>query len=390
MSSRGPLTRRWRNLGIAGGALAAAIYAVFDVYSWAAATAADRFHNDFTFYYAAAKIGLAHGWSSIYDLGLQQAQLNAMGSGITIAELARYISPPPLAWLALPFTTLPFAAAYWAWSALMLAALAGAWYFAAPGSGRLRVVLLVAAIAWLPVIYGLQLGQPGFLVALGVAGSYLLLRADRPFWAGLALGALVFKPQLAFLLPLALLAARRDRAFAGSVAALGVLGLASAAALGASGVGEYLSRLSFASGVPANRELTVAVLLGGAARPVQLLIAAWTLLLVYRARRMEVEWIFVLALAGGMLATPYVHLDDLAMLGLAGWLCLRATGPRWAWVYVLALVLVIEGEPIWGAAPVVIAELVSLALLSALVLTTRAALSLPQIDARPLEIRPTR
>lgn len=370
--------------------MAAALYAAFDVYSWAVATAADRFHNDFTFYYAAAKIGLAHGWGSVYDLGLQQAQLNAMGSGITIAELARYISPPPLAWLAVPFTILPFDAAYWAWSALLLAALAATWYLTAPGEGRLRAIFLVAAIGWLPVVYGLQLGQPGFLVALGVAASYALLRADRPFWAGVALGALVFKPQLAFLVPLALLAARRHRAFLGSVAALGLLAAASIATLGPSGVSEYLSRLNFAASVPVNRELTLAVLLGAAARPVQIFIAAWAMLLVYRARRIGTEWIYVLALAGGMLATPYVHLDDLAMLGLAAWLCLRANPPRWTWVYVLALVLVTEGEPVWGPAPVVVAEVVSLALLAAVVLMNRAALSLPQIDARHLEIRPTR
>lgn len=366
------------------------MYAVFDLYSWGVATAANGFHNDFTFYYAAARIGLGDGWGRIYDLGLQQAQLNAMGSGITVAELARYISPPPLAWLAVPFTVLPFAVAYWAWSVLLLAALGATWYLAAPGSGRLRAIFLVAAIAWLPVIYALQLGQPGFLVALGVAASYALLRAGRQFWAGVALGALVFKPQLAFLAPLALLAARRDRAFLGSISALALLGLASAAALGPSGISEYLARLGFASSVPANRELTVAILVGGAARPLQILIAAWTALLVYRARRMGVEWIYVLALAGGMLATPYVHLDDLAMLGLAGWLCLRAGSPRWTWAVVLALVLVIEGEPIWGPAPVVVGELVSLALLSLVVLRSRAALSLPQIDARPLELHPKR
>ena len=103
-------SRRWRNLGTAAGALAASMYAAFDLYQWAVAFASDHFHNDFTFYVAAARIGLDHGWSSIYDLTLQQAQLDAMGSGITIAQLARYISPPPVAWIALPFTALPYEA----------------------------------------------------------------------------------------------------------------------------------------------------------------------------------------------------------------------------------------------------------------------------------------
>src|SRR6266851_5731469 len=210
--------RRWRNLGFAAGAAAAALFAVFDVYQWLAAYASDRFHNDFTFYYAAARIGATHGWQSIYDLGLQQAQLNAMGSGIGVAQLARYISPPPVAWLALPFTLLPYPIAYWTWSSLLLIALIGTWYLAAPGAGRLRLIHLLAALAWVPVIYGLQLGQPGIFVALGVAGSYALLRSGRSFEAGLALGTIVLKPQLGFLVPIALLVAGRYRAFAGAVA----------------------------------------------------------------------------------------------------------------------------------------------------------------------------
>src|SRR5213592_1583296 len=111
---------RWRNLGAAAGAATAALFAVFDLYQWALAYSADRFHNDFTFYYAAAKIGVAHGWPAIYALGLQQAELDAMGSGIKIAELARYISPPPVSWSALPLTALPYPVAYWTWSGLLL------------------------------------------------------------------------------------------------------------------------------------------------------------------------------------------------------------------------------------------------------------------------------
>src|SRR5579864_4649417 len=214
---------RSRNLGAAAGAVPAVLFAAFDLYQWLAAYFSDNFHNDFTFYYSAARVGLAHGWSSVYDLGLLQAELDAIGSRIKIAELARYISPPPVAWLALPFTALPYQVAYWLWSALLLAALGLTWYMATPGTGRVRVIFLAAALGWLPVIYGLQLGQPGLFVALGVAASYALMRAGRQWWAGVVLGVLVLKPQLAFLVPVALLISGRYRAFAGSVAALGAL-----------------------------------------------------------------------------------------------------------------------------------------------------------------------
>lgn len=376
-------SRRWRNLGTAAGALAASLYAVFDLYEWVAAYASDHFHNDLTFYYAAARIGLAHGWGSIYDLHLQQVELDAMGSGITVAQLARFISPPPLAWLAAPFTALPFPIAYWAWSGALLAALVLTWHLAAPGSGRARLIHLAAAVAWLPVIYSLQLGQPGLFVALGVAACYALLRTGHPTWAGIALAPIVVKPQLAFLVPLALLAARRDRAFVASALALGLLAALSALALGPGGMATYEARLNFAAGVPVNRALTLAPWLGDltVTRAVQAAIAVWALALVYLMRRRGPEWTFVPVLVGGLLASPYLHLDDLAMLGLAGWLYLRTPGPSWVWAYALVVVIVVEGEPFWGPLPVIVAELASLALVSLVALRSTASSNMPTLPA---------
>jgi alpha-1,2-mannosyltransferase len=366
---------RWRNLGTAAGAVTAILFAAFDLYQWAVAYASDNFHNDLTFYYVAAKIGLSHGWQSIYDLRLQQEALDAMGSRIHIAELARYISPPPVAWAALPLTLLPFQAAYAVWSALLVAALVWTWYLAAPGGGRVRLVHLAAALGWLPVIYGLQLGQPGLFVALGVAGSYALLRRGRPFLAGVALGALVLKPQLAFLVPAAFLVSGRYRAFLGSVLAVGLLALAAVAVVGPSGVSAYQQRLAFAAGVPVNQALTIAPLVGslGAARVIQGAIAIWSLALAYRFRGRGHEWILVPALVGGLVATPYLHLDDLVMLGLAGWLYLRTSPqPRWSWAFVLGVVVAAEGIPFWGALPVILGELAALVLLSLSAIRERA------------------
>ena len=368
--------QRWRNLSFAAGAAAAALFAAWDLYKWIEAYLSDHFHNDFTFYLTAARVGVSHGWSSLYDLSLLQAELDAIGSHIKIAELARYISPPPLAWLALPLVPLPYEVGYWVWSSWLLIALVCAWYWTAPGIGPWRFVHLAAAVGWLPVIYGLQLGQPALFVAAGVAACYALLQARRPFWAGLAVGALVLKPQLAFLVPAALLVTGRTRAFWGSVAAFGVLGGASAIALGPSGIAALEARLSFAASVSANRDLTLYALIGNLAvtRVVQVAVALWALALAYRlgrrrgARRAPDsqghEWVLIPALIGGMLATPYLHLDDLVMLGLAGWLYLRTSPPAWTWSLILATVVACEGLPIWGPLPLIAGELGAMVLLS--------------------------
>src|ERR1700687_2635198 len=130
--------QRWRNLSFAAGAAVAVLFAAWDLYKWVEAYASDHFHNDFTFYVAAARIGVSRGWPSIYDLSIQQTELDAIGSGIKVAELARYISPPPVAWLALAPVALPYEVGYWMWSALLLIALVWAWFLAAP-CGPLRV-----------------------------------------------------------------------------------------------------------------------------------------------------------------------------------------------------------------------------------------------------------
>ncbi|HEV2029764.1 MAG TPA: glycosyltransferase family 87 protein [Candidatus Dormibacteraeota bacterium] len=383
-----PQNQRWRNLVFAAGATAAAPFAGWDLFKWVEAYMSDHFHNDFTFDVAAARIGITHGWPSIYDLSIQQAELDAMGSRIHIAELARYISPPPVAWLALPLAPLPYGVGYWIWSALLLAALVGTWYLAAPGKGAWRVVHIAAGVAWLPVIYALQLGQPVLFVALGVAACYAFLRAGRPFWAGCALGVLALKPQLAFLVPAALLLSGRTRAFWGSVVALGLLAGAAAIALGPGGISAYEARLGFAAGVPVNRELTLAPIIGSLAvtRVIQAAIALWSLGLAYRLRRRGHEWVLVPALIGGLLASPYLHIDDLVMLGVAGWLYLRTSPPEWTWALMFAVVIAVEGIPIWGPLPLMVGEIAALLLLS---VSSRGDLSLPRNAEPPHEVRLT-
>jgi alpha-1,2-mannosyltransferase len=364
---------RRRNLLLAGGATAAVVLAGYDLWVWLSSFLSDNFHNDFTFYFAAARLGLDHGWVHLYDLKLQQAELDAIHSNITVAQLARFVSPPPLAWTVIPFTLLPYQAAYWAWSALLVAAMVLAWWIAAPGRGRIRLVFLAAAIGWLPVVYGLQLGQPALLVAAGVAVSCALLWRRQDWAAGAVLAVLVLKPQLALLVPAALLVAGRQRAFAAAAIAIGVVAVASVIALGPGGVAAYEGILNFATTVPQNQSQTLAAWLPSlpAARAVQALVALWTLALAHRLRDRAPQTVIAIALIGGLAASPYVHYDDLTMLGLAMLLFMRGPCPRGTYAYAAALFIAAEGVPVWGAGPVLVGELLALGLLSVAALEHR-------------------
>jgi hypothetical protein len=379
-----------RNLLIAGATAAAAVCAAYDLWLWVSNYLSDNFHNDFTFYYAAALLGLQHGWRHLYDLQLQQVELDAIRSQIKVAQLARYVSPPPLAWVVVPLAQLPYRLAYLAWSALLLGSLVLAWRVTTPGRGWARAVVLVAAIGWLPVIYGLQLGQPALLVAAGVAACAAFLRRDRDVAAGAALVLVVLKPQLGLLVAPALLVAGRWRAFAAAAAAVALVAAASAFAIGPDGIAAYLDRLAFAQTVPENQSQTLAAWIHDLAvtRAVQLVIAAGTVTLAYRLRRRGTDLVIAVALAGGLAASPYAHYDDLTMLGLAGLLLLRRPRPAWTVGYVLALVIACEGFPVWGAGPVILGEL---ALLAGLALAPRAVLDprrSAELPPQPLPTRP--
>ena len=355
-----------RNLVIAGAAAAATVSAVYDLWLWLTNYLSDNFHNDFTFYFAAARVGVIHGGKYIYDLNLQQEQLDAIGSHITIAQLARYVSPPPLSWFVTVLTPLPYRPAYWIWSALLVTALVYAWYVAAPAAGRSRVIFLVAAVGWLPVIYGLQLGQPALLVGASVVMCYAFLRDRQPIWAGAVLGFIVFKPQLAILVPAALLVAGRWRAFVASAVALATLVVLSLIDLGSHGVNAYLAILRFATTVPENQSQTLAAWLPNlfVSRAVQALIALWTLAVVYRLRHRDPRVWIAVALVGGLAASPYVHYDDLVMLGVACLFFISATRGTWPRIAALAFFVLGEGFPIWGAGPILAGELLVLVLLS--------------------------
>ena len=138
--------------------------------------------------------------------------------------------PPPALLLAAPFALAPgYFAGLIAWTAAGLLALAPAGHAALTRPDGGRSWAEVALLALCPAVaVNIGLGQNGALTAALLLGGLALADA-RPVTAGALLGLLVFKPQVAVLLPVMVLAGRRWRLMAGAVAsALLVLALATA------------------------------------------------------------------------------------------------------------------------------------------------------------------
>jgi alpha-1,2-mannosyltransferase len=156
-------------------------------------------------------------------------------------------SYPPTALLnVLWLGRLDYFTAYVAWCGAGLAAL----FFAARAflRERLDLGLLMLSPA---VATNLVLGQNGFITAALLLGGFALLER-RPMVAGGLFGLLGFKPQLGFLLPVALAADRRWRPFA-AAAAVGLL----VAALSVAVFGPEAWRAFLEFTVPAQRQMMV-------------------------------------------------------------------------------------------------------------------------------------
>jgi alpha-1,2-mannosyltransferase len=293
---------------------------------------------DFSYYYAAARIGLEHGWGQIYDLALQQQLFYQLHPAADVFDWRRYfVSPPPVAWLVSPLTLLPLVTAFWIFAVLSAVAFAATGWLAAPGRGIGRVALFLTAACVYPVLIAIQTGQVTPLIAAATVLAWWLAMRDRDVLAGLVLVAFVLKPQVAILVPVALLIAGRRRLFVTWLVGATALTLASVASLGGHGLDQLRADLSLEQGQTANLAWTLAGLFGASTLTigVGLVCGGVALALAYALRRRGLEMVVVAGILGTLLASPYHNPSDFAILAPAVWLYLRSQVPLWQWAWLL-------------------------------------------------------
>jgi len=333
------LLRHRRRLAVVAGLWTGMILCGWDMWVGLGWLPQVRVLNDFRLWYGAARLGLTRGWDHLYDPFAQRDLMESLGF-----FWQPYLNPPALAWLAVPFSLLPFELALGLWTLLLIAAAVWTWRLAATGHGLTRAMHLALFLGLFPVAFGLLRGQPVALVAFAVAGGWWLLRHRKPVPAGMLLALIAIKPQVALLVPFALLASGRRIVFLAWLGYSALLVVASLALLGVHGTAGYLSALATAAQWDLGRRYALSGVLGlgpllYVAQALVLLLTLWT---AWRARHGAPDLPVAAGLAGSLLFTPYVGYQDLAVLVPAGWLALRAGAPVWLAGLLAAGYLIVE------------------------------------------------
>jgi hypothetical protein len=257
--------------------------------------------------------------------------------------LLPFYYPPTFLLLCLPLAFLPYLPAL----ALFLLTQAALFWplvhrvLVRAGGGRLGWLPVLAMPGFLMTMFS---GQTGGLSVCCLAGATLLLD-QRPLLGGACLGALAYKPQLAILAPLALLAARRWQAIVGAAGTAIALAGASVVVLGTSAWAGFVANAPLARSdiqeVPVRtfaQSVFAALRHAGfglaASYTGQALAAAAALVvLAVVCWRQKAAGIQMAALAvAALMATPYLNDYDLVLLAVPmAWLAGQAV--RYGFLY---------------------------------------------------------
>jgi hypothetical protein len=238
--------------------------------------------------------------------------------------------PPPFLLLVWPIGLMPYALARVVWIAVTLAA-----YLAAICAPDWRKSMIAASALAPTVIVSSIYGQSGLISAALMIGGARLVN-DRPVIAGVLFAALIYKPQLGILIPVALIAGRYWRSLISAVATVCVIVALTVVAFGWSTWSAWANYVPvFSAMAAANSEhlsrlmptITSAVLsLGGGATT-----AAVTQVLAFTMAAASV-WISwrrgsgvaqtALLSAATFVATPYGFVYDMPMVTAAALLFL--------------------------------------------------------------------
>ena len=346
---------------------------------------------DFSAFWGAGRLALAGRAGDAYDWPALRGALEA-AFGVRGLDPLPFMYPPQMLMAAAGLGALPYPIAFATWTAAGLLA-----YGAAAWAVLRRPAAWAVACAPAGVFFCLFAGQTGLVTAAALAGALVLLDR-RPLAAGVLFALFAGKPQLALLVPVALVAAGRWRTLAATAATYALLCAMAAAAFGPGVIVAFLKGAAggggafagdgwlpwwkvqsvYGAGRAAGWAAPAALAVHGAAA----LAVAGTVWTVWRgAARAELK--AAALAAGALLVSPYGFVYDGPLLAVAALFLLRdaqAGAPTPVQMALLALGLLGQAVFLVAAGPLV-TPLAAAALLGATGLRARAPRLHPAVPA---------
>ncbi len=180
--------------------------------------------TDFLHFYTLGTLALRGRGDLLYNM---RAQAEVARELVAQAPNSLYVPlyGPQVSLFFAPFARLSYGWALTAWlavSVLIYAFCCHAVWKSCPSLQAYRSTVLILAIAFPGFFHLLAWGQTSGLALLCFTLAYLALRSQQPLLAGLAIGSLIFKPQLGLAAAVVFVFAREWRVVAGAVAAASI------------------------------------------------------------------------------------------------------------------------------------------------------------------------
>ncbi len=345
--------------------------------------------TDFVSFYAAGSLADAGMPHLAYDQAAHYAaEQHAAWPGIVYNF---FYYPPVFLFLCAGLAHLPYILAF-----VILEAVTFCLYFLVMRRilGERGWVILIPILAFPPVLWTIGVGQNGFLTA-GLLGAATLLVDRRPVAAGLLFGALCCKPHFALLVPIALAAGGRWRAFVAALTSVLGLGLLSLTLFGWQTWHDFLIAAATSGNVYTTRAHSVwrfchpvwrgdaAGATPAAAAVVQAAVsaaAAGFVAFVWH-RNLPLPIRAASLVSATLVAVPLALFYDLVLAGVAGAWLLRADGnyrlPEWGRLVLAALyVLCLNPRGIAAAWHLPVGPFIALALMTLTVIVALVGMAI--------------
>ncbi len=178
--------------------------ALWSLYIWTLWTPGLRDRNgnfkgtDFLHFYTLGLVANTHRGDLLYDMDAQASlSVTHVEDAVGIRYLPLY--PPQVSLLFRSFAVLPYGwalACWWVCCAILYGACCYLIWRTCPNLREFGSIIFILAAAFPGFFNLIAWGQTSAIALACFTAMFLALRASQTFWAGVALGCLIFKPQL--------------------------------------------------------------------------------------------------------------------------------------------------------------------------------------------------